>query len=174
MICLDSGAGNYDQLWTTTSLRGLVNGVLKVEVLKEGIHSGAGSGIVPNPFRIARSLLDRIENSETGEIHPAEFRVEIPAERVAQAKVAAECLKNEVYEQYPFLAGVKPMGSDLTELILNRTWRASLSVTGAEGLPLPKKAGNVLLPFTELKLSLRLPPTLEAKKSRRHFKKNSD
>ncbi len=44
VVCLDSGAGDYNQLWLTTSLRGMVSGVLKVEVLSEGIHSGDASG----------------------------------------------------------------------------------------------------------------------------------
>jgi acetylornithine deacetylase/succinyl-diaminopimelate desuccinylase-like protein len=42
-ICLDSGCGNYDQLWLTTSLRGLAGGNLRVQVLQEGVHSGDAS-----------------------------------------------------------------------------------------------------------------------------------
>ena len=70
VVCLDSGCGNYEQLWGTTSLRGVVGGVLTVEVLTEGVHSGAASGIVPSSFRILRQLLDRIEDSRTGQILP--------------------------------------------------------------------------------------------------------
>ena len=66
VICLDSGAGNYDQLWLTTSLRGMASGVLKVEVLTEGVHSGDASGLVPSSFRIMRQLLDRLEDSHSG------------------------------------------------------------------------------------------------------------
>ena len=63
VVCLDSGAGNYDQLWLTTSLRGMVSGVLKVEILTEGVHSGDASGLVPSSFRILRQVLDRLEDS---------------------------------------------------------------------------------------------------------------
>ncbi len=37
-----------------------------------------------------------------------------------------------------------------------------LAITGAEGMPAMMDAGNVLLPYTKLKLSFRLPPTCDA------------
>ena len=85
VICLDSGCGNYDQLWITTSLRGLIGGTLTVTVLDEGVHSGAASGIVPSSFRIARQLLDRLEDARSGAIRPDALHVDIPAARAAQA-----------------------------------------------------------------------------------------
>jgi acetylornithine deacetylase/succinyl-diaminopimelate desuccinylase-like protein len=162
VVCLDSGCGNYDQLWLTTSLRGLVSGTLKIRVLTEGVHSGHASGVVPSSFRIMRRLVSRLEDEATGGVRPAEYYAQIPAERVAQARRAAAALGAAVYTEYPFAPGVAPMGDDLTELVLNRTWRPQLAVTGIAGLPSPGDAGNVLLPFTEAKLSLRLPPTVDA------------
>lgn len=170
VICLDSGAGNYEQMWSTTSLRGLVSGILKVQVLNEGVHSGDASGIVPSSFRIARQILTRLEDPNTGEITPKQFQAEIPLERVEQAKRAALNLKENIYKKFPFTGDTKPMNSDLVELILNRTWRASLSVTGSEGLPPIESAGNVLRPYTALKLSLRLPPTLDAHRAAQDLK----
>ena len=167
VICLDSGAGNYDQLWLTTSLRGFAMGNLRVETVTEGVHSGDASGIVPSSFRVARQLLSRIEDQETGVIHPQAFQVEIPAERREQARRAAEVLGTQVYEKFPFVEGARPMGDDPAQLIVNRTWTAALSVTGAAGLPALADAGNVLRPQTTLKLSLRLPPTCEPKKALR-------
>ena len=161
VVCLDSGCGNYDQLWLTTSLRGVVSGELKVRVLTEGVHSGYASGVVPSSFRILRQLLSRLEDEQTGAVRPPELYAQIPAERVAQARRAAAALGDKVFTEYPFAAGVKAMADDLTELVLNRTWRPQLAVTGIAGLPLPVDGGNVLLPFTEAKLSLRLPPTLD-------------
>jgi acetylornithine deacetylase/succinyl-diaminopimelate desuccinylase-like protein len=161
VVCLDSGCGNYDQLWLTTSLRGLVSGALKVRVLTEGVHSGYASGVVPSSFRILRQLLSRLEDEQTGAVRPPELYTQIPAERVAQARRAAAVLGEKVFTEYPFAPGVAAMADDLTELVLNRTWRPQLAVTGIAGLPLPINAGNVLLPFTEAKLSLRLPPTLK-------------
>jgi acetylornithine deacetylase/succinyl-diaminopimelate desuccinylase-like protein len=161
VVCLDSGCGNYDQLWLTTSLRGLAGGTLRVRVLEEGVHSGDASGIVPSSFRILRSLLDRIEDPSTGRLRPELLYVDIPAERVAQAKQAAGVLGTHVYDKFPWLPGMKPMGEDLAELVLNRTWRPTLSVTGAEGLPALQDAGNVLRPQTVVRLSVRLPPTLD-------------
>lgn len=170
IVCLDSGAGNYEQFWTTTSLRGLVSGTLKVQVLTEGVHSGDASGVVPSSFRIARLLLDRIENRETGEIYPDAFKTKIPEERVQQADKASGVLKDQIYKKFPFAGKTQPASTELVENVLNRTWRAALSVTGAEGLPEIKKAGNVLRPSTTLKLSLRLPPTLDAKKAAKDLK----
>ena len=162
VVCLDSGCGNYDQLWMTTSLRGIAAGTLKVEVLTEGVHSGHASGVVPSSFRILRQLLSRLEDETTGAIRPSEFYAQIPAERVAQARTAAAALGDEVFTEYPFAPGTRPMSDDLTELVMNRTWRPQLAVIGIDGLPDPANAGNVLLPHTTAKLSLRLPPTVDA------------
>src|SRR5438046_2207895 len=162
VVCLDSGCGNYEQLWGTTSLRGVVSGVLTVEVLTEGVHSGSASGIVPSSFRIARELLSRLEAERTGEIIPRDFHVEIPRERVAQAREVATVLGDEVFARFPLAPGMRPVSVDPLELILNNTWRPALAITGAAGLPLPADGGNVLRPQTTVKLSLRLPPTCDA------------
>ena len=164
VVCLDSGCGNYEQLWCTTSLRGMAGGNLTVKVLEEGVHSGDASGIVPSSFRIIRELLSRIEDETTGRILVDGMHVEIPAERLKQAGKVAEVLGDEVYSKFPFLDGMVPMSDDLTELVLNRTWRPALSITGADGLPALSSAGNVLRPYTSVKLSLRLPPTLDGKR----------
>ncbi|MGQ3888700.1 M20 family metallopeptidase [Legionella sp. CNM-1927-20] len=164
VICLDSGAGNYEQLWMTTSLRGNVVGELKVEVLTEGVHSGSASGIVADSFRIARQLLNRIEDEVTGEITLSALYCDIPEQRREQAVDCANALK-EVYKAFPFQSGVKPINKDGTELILNRTWRPALAITGAAGLPAIADAGNVLRPKTALKLSMRLPPLTEPKQA---------
>jgi acetylornithine deacetylase/succinyl-diaminopimelate desuccinylase-like protein len=161
VVCLDSGCGNYDQLWLTTSLRGIASGTLTVRVLDEGVHSGDASGVVPSSFRILRQLLSRLEEEETGAVRPAELYVQVPPERLAQARRAAAALGDTVYTKFPLMPGMSPMSDDLTELVLNRTWRPQLAVIGVDGLPAPINAGNVLLPSTVVKLSLRLPPTLD-------------
>ena len=166
VVCLDSGCGNYDQLWLTTSLRGLASGTLTVRVLEEGVHSGDASGIVPSSFRVLRRLLSRLEDEETGAVRPSEFYAQIPPERVSQARRAAAALGNAVYAKFPFAADTSPVAEDLSELVLNRTWRPQLAVTGIDGLPKPPDAGNVSLPYTTAKLSLRLPPTLDAAAAR--------
>jgi acetylornithine deacetylase/succinyl-diaminopimelate desuccinylase-like protein len=162
IVCLDSGCGNYEQLWCTTSLRGLVGGTLTVEVLTEGVHSGDASGIVPSSFRIIRQLLSRLEDEKTGRIIPEEFHAAIPLERIEQAAYAAQRLGERVYTRFPFKSATQPVAMDPLELILNRTWRPVVSVTGGAGLPVLENAGNVLRPLTALKLSLRLPPTCDA------------
>ena len=164
VICLDSGCGNYDQLWSTTSLRGLVGGELKVEVLDEGIHSGDISGIVPSSFRILRQLIDRIEDPISGQILAEDFYVDIPRKRIQQAEHAANVLNKNIYERFPMKDNMRPVTDDLVELILNRSWRPALSYLGASGLPEINDAGNVLRPFTSIKLSMRLPPTCNAKR----------
>jgi len=163
VVCLDSGCGNYDQLWCTTSLRGLAGGNLTVKVLDEGVHSGDASGIVPSSFRLLRQLLSRIEDERNGRILIDGLFVDVPAERLAQAKRAADVLGTAVYDKFPMVPGLVPMNDDLTELVLNRTWRPALSITGIGGIPPLDSAGNVLRPQTAVKLSLRLPPTLDGK-----------
>ena len=171
VVGLDSGCGDYERLWATTSLRGLAGGRLTVEVLTEGVHSGDASGIVPSSFRIARKLLDRIEDATTGHVLPAEFQAPIPAERVEQAGRAAEILGDIVISKYPFADATQPMVSDRSEALLNRTWRPALSVIGADGLPSSANAGNVLRPQTSLKLSLRLPPPIDGDHASQHLKR---
>ena len=176
VVCLDSGAGNYEQLWLTTSLRGMVSGCLKVEVLTEGVHSGDGSGLVPSSFRILRHLLNRLEDSATGRLLPASLHAEIPLQRIEQARSAAAQLGDEVWKRYPWACGADgaftlPMSEDPTEVLLNRTWRPTLSVTGVEGMPAIGQAGNVLRPYTAFKLSLRLPPTVDGPSAGRELKR---
>ncbi|UQA56327.1 M20 family metallopeptidase [Polyangium aurulentum] len=170
IVCLDSGSGNYDQLWTTTSLRGLAGGTLEVRILREGVHSGAASGLVPSSFRILRQLLSRIEDENTGRVLLDAMYTEIPPARLAQAEKAAAVLGDSVYAELPFAPGAGPVTRDVKELLLNRTWRPALSVTGAEGLPPPPNAGNVLRPFTKLKLSMRIPPHVDPQRAQAAMK----
>ena len=171
VVCLDSGCGNYKQLWLTTSLRGNLIGALTVKVLTEGVHSGAASGIVPSSFRILRMLLSRIEDEATGRMKLPELFAEIPAERQTQAKEAAVILGDEVWTGAPFAGCTKPMAQGNAELILEKTWRPQLAVTAMDGYPLPANGGNVLLPYSTAKISVRLPPTLEAEVARSALKK---
>jgi acetylornithine deacetylase/succinyl-diaminopimelate desuccinylase-like protein len=171
VVCLDSGAGNYEQLWLTMSLRGMAGGTLRADVLTEGVHSGYASGVVPSSFRVLRELLSRLEDQETGRILPEELYADIPEQRIEQVQRMAELLGDEVHTAYPFVEGMEPMGENAVERVLNRTWRPALSVTGADGMPALASAGNVLRPFTALKLSLRLPPTLNGEKASQAVKK---
>lgn len=166
VVCLDSGAGNYDQLWLTTSLRGMVSGMLKVEILTEGVHSGDSSGVVPSSFRILRHVLDRLEDSATGRLLPGFFHCDIPADRLAQVQDAAAILGDQAWKTFPWACGADgtaalPTTTNPAEALLNRHWRPTLSVTGVDGFPDLKSAGNVLRPHTAFKLSLRLPPLVD-------------
>lgn len=162
VVCLDSGCGDYERLWLTTSLRGIASGTLTVRVLTEGVHSGDASGLVPSSFRILRERLSRIEDEMTGAIKLAELHVEVPQDRREQAAQSADVLGDAVYSKMPFAGTTRAVSSDLTELVLGRTWRPQLAITGMAGYPLPQDAGNVMLPFSAAKLSMRLPPTCDA------------
>ncbi|MCH8944848.1 MAG: M20 family metallopeptidase [Proteobacteria bacterium] len=162
VVCLDAECGNYDQLWCTTSLRGNLTGTLRTDVLTEGVHSGTASGVVPSSFRVARQLISRIEDESNGQVLIEALHVEIPAQRLTQAEFAAKTLGKLVYEKFPWAVDNPSPGDSNTEILLNNTWRPTLAITGAEGMPAMIDAGNVLLPFTELKLSFRLPPTCDA------------
>jgi acetylornithine deacetylase/succinyl-diaminopimelate desuccinylase-like protein len=170
VVCLDSGCGDYDHLWATTSLRGVTSATLTVEVLTEGVHSGAASGIVPSSFRVLRQLLGRLEDERTGRILVDECHVEIPPARLAEVRAVAAVLGDDITKKFPFMAGMSPVTSDPVEALLNNTWRPVLAVTGAEGLPALADAGNVLRPKTSVKLSLRLPPTADADRAMRRVK----
>jgi acetylornithine deacetylase/succinyl-diaminopimelate desuccinylase-like protein len=162
VVCLDSGCANYDQLWSTTSLRGNIVGNLDISLLTEGVHSGDGTGVIASSERIARQLLDRIEDSHTGQIKLAALATEIPRQRILQAERTAEVIGHEIFSKFPLHPGVEPVTRNVVELILNRTWRPGLAITGADGWPAIGSAGNVLRPFTRLKLSLRIPPRVDA------------
>jgi acetylornithine deacetylase/succinyl-diaminopimelate desuccinylase-like protein len=170
VVCLDSGCGDYDRLWLTTSLRGMTAGTLTVKVLEEGVHSGDASGVVPSSFRILRSLISRIEDEATGQIKLESLYAQVPPERIEQAKIAAAALGDQVYAKFPFVPGMQPVSEDLVELILNRTWRPQLATIGVAGLPALQDAGNVLRPSTSVKLSLRLPPIMDAEEGARIVK----
>ncbi|MCG8417597.1 MAG: M20 family metallopeptidase [Proteobacteria bacterium] len=170
VVCLDSGCGNYEQLWLITSLRGMVVANLRVDILREGVHSGDASGVVASSFRILRHVLDRLEDSATGALVPEDLYVEIPRDRIEQAGRVAEALGPALWDHFPFVEGARPMASDGTELVLNRTWRPTVSVTGADGMPELGDAGNVLRPFTAVKLSLRLPPTVDTARAAERIK----
>jgi acetylornithine deacetylase/succinyl-diaminopimelate desuccinylase-like protein len=170
VVGLDSGCGDYERLWMTTSLRGLAAGTLRVEVLSEGVHSGHASGIVPSSFRIARKLVERLEDGATGRVLPTVFHADIPEERLAQARQTAAIVGDLAVREYPFAGSTQPMADDITEAILNRTWRPALSTIGADGLPPIADAGNVLRPSTSLMLSLRLPPKIDGEEATRTMK----
>ncbi len=161
VVCLDSGAGNYDQLWLTVSLRGMAAGTLRADVLEEGVHSGYASGIVPSSFRVLRQLISRLEDENTGRVLPDYLYAGISDQRMRQSQRMADALGDGIFDVYPFCKGVEPQAENNLERILNRTWRPALSVTGAEGLPALESSGNVLRPYTALKLSMRLPPTVD-------------
>jgi acetylornithine deacetylase/succinyl-diaminopimelate desuccinylase-like protein len=165
VVCLDSGCGDYDHLWATTSLRGVTSGTLTVEVLREGVHSGAAGGIVPSSFRILRQVLGRLEDERTGEILVRECHVEVPPDRLAEVRAVAAVLGDKLWEKFPYVDGMRPATKDPVEALLNNTWRPSLAVTGADGMPALADAGNVLRPHTSVKLSLRLPPTADAERA---------
>jgi acetylornithine deacetylase/succinyl-diaminopimelate desuccinylase-like protein len=136
-----------------------------VEVLGEGVHSGAASGIVPSSFRILRQLLDRVEDPRTGEILVRECHVEIPPDRMNEIRAVAAVLGDDVWRKFPYVAGMQPLSRDPVQGLLNNTWKPALAVTGVDGMPALADAGNVLRPKTAVKLSLRLPPTADAAKA---------
>lgn len=165
VVCLDAECSNYDQFWCTTSLRGNLIGTLRVEVLREGVHSGMASGIAASSFRIARELLARVEDAATGRILVDALHGPIPQDRQQQAIAAGRTLGEAVHRKLPFVGGMRPMSDDPAELLLNSTWRPTLSVTGVGGIPPISSAGNVLRPMTAFVLSFRLPPGVDPQRA---------
>ncbi len=161
VIALDSGAGDYERLWSTTSLRGMLSGIVTVQVLEEATHSGIASGIVPSSMRIMRQLLDRLENAKTGEILLPQLHSEIPPQRIEQVNATANVLGNAIRDAFSLKDGTQTVSDDPAQLLLNNTWKPTLCVVGQEGMPSVQKAGNVLRAYTTLKLAFRLPPNLD-------------
>ena len=164
VVCLDSFCGDYERLWTTTSLRGLVGATLEVTVLHEGVHSGSASGVVPDSFRLARRLLDRIEDPDTGRVLIPELWAEIPEGRRREIGAVADDLGDALTATYPYVDGAGPAiaATEPAAQLTAKTWEPTLTVIGADGLPPSQTAGNVLRPSTTLALSFRLPPTVDA------------
>ena len=162
VVCLDSFAGDYDGLWTTTSLQGLLNATLRVDVLTEGVHSGSASGVVPDSFRIARRLLDRLEDPDTGRVLIDELRADVPPGREREIVGVAAELGDALTAVYPYVDGAGPAVDGAVAQLTAKTWEPTLTVIGADGLPPTTEAGNVLRPSTTLGLSFRLPPTVDA------------
>jgi acetylornithine deacetylase/succinyl-diaminopimelate desuccinylase-like protein len=171
VVCLDAECGNYEQLWCTTTLRGNVVGNLSIDVLTEGVHSGAASGIVPSSFRILRMLLARVEDERSGRLIPEILHATVPAQRRRQAEAAAATLGATIYSKFPWAPGMRPVKDELAELVLDNTWGSTLCVTGAAGIPDLGNAGNVLRPNTTVKLSFRLPPTTDAARAARELQR---
>ncbi len=166
VVCLDSGAGDYNRFWTTTSLRGLIGLSMKVEVLSEGVHSGGASGHVPSSFRIARKLLSKLEDETTGEILLDRLHTEIPEHRIKETQTLVSILGDEVVKEFPWKDKMRPSTDDKIEGVLRRTWKPALSIVGSDGLPPTANAGNVLRPYTTLQLSMRIPPMVDAQEAK--------
>eukprot|EP01134_Creolimax_fragrantissima_P007648 CFRG7648T1 len=159
-ICLDSETADYDKIWVTSSLRGLAACNLKIEVMESGQHSGLAGGIVPETFTIARQLLDRLEDSTTGVVVD-EFNSQPDDKKRNEAKEVAEYHGSSLFTNFKLLEGVSAMSEhDLAQMYLQNVWYASLSVTGGCGLPDVSDAGNVLRPWTQLRVGIRLPPNV--------------
>ncbi len=161
VVALDSTAGNYEQLWVTTSLRGMITGELGIRVLHEGAHSGAAGGIVPSSFRLLRQLMSRIEDEHTGEILPDFLQAQMPAMRDAEAARAGEVLGDDFKTMFTYTGTSGPQSSDPKQVVIDNSWAASIEITGMDGVPPISQAGNVLRPFTKVKFALRLPPTVK-------------
>jgi acetylornithine deacetylase/succinyl-diaminopimelate desuccinylase-like protein len=169
LICLDAECGSYDRLWSTSSLRGMLPGVLSVDVLTEGQHSGAAGGIVPSSFRLLRALIERVENAVTGQLHSA-LHVQIPDHARSEIRKVADLLGEDVLSKFPWAGGTRPEAADPYDALIANAWHPSLATTGIAGAPAPQDAGNTLRPSTSVKLVFRLPPTLDANAAARTIK----
>ena len=163
VIVLDTGGIDYDRLWVTESLRGIVAGTLSVKVSSVGVHSGHGSGVMPSSFRLARQLLSRIEDENTGEIKPEWLHIEITDKMKEQATKIIE-MNSESTDDFPLLDGVEKQVNDPLDIFLTMNLSPSLSIIGADGIPSIQDAGNVLRTNTDLKISIRTPPGISAEK----------
>jgi len=171
IICSDVGLHDDKRLWVTNALRGTIKATLSVKVLKGAAHSGTASGIIPSSFRVLRQLLDRIEDPMTGKSLLKSCHVTIPQEHKRAAQKLARLLGKTIYTVLPITTTIKPVTNNLSELLLNRTWRSTLCVTGIAGIPDLQNASNALRPETSAYLSIRTPPTVKPEKVVRELQK---
>ena len=162
VVVLDSGGPTYEHIWVTEALRGLVAGNLSVKVSHEGVHSGMSGGAIPSSFRIQRMLLDRVENSSTGEVLIPEMHVEISDKIKQEAATLGSILGDELWKSLPVVNTLEPQTRGADQILLDINWRPAMSVIGADGMPPVQTAGNVLRTHTDLKLSFRIPPGVKA------------
>lgn len=163
LVVLDSTSADYERFWMTTSFRGCVNFTLNVQVLDHGVHSGSASGIVPDSFRIARCLLERLENAQTGAVSDPRLNYPIEKERLNQIKATADILGQNVISEFPWHNRTRPCYGDVFDSLVTRGFKPQLCVVGADGLPPCNQAGRVMRDKTSLALSLRTPPEVDAK-----------
>lgn len=162
VVVLDSGGPDYDHIWMTEALRGLVSGTLSVRVSHEGIHSGNSGGSIPSSFRIQRILLDRVEDSSSGKVTIPEMHVEIPEVVRENAITLRNIVGDSIWEQFPTVDTLRQASETTEDMIVAMNWEPTLSIIGADGIPSVQDAGNVLRTNTDLKLSFRIPPGVDS------------
>ena len=162
IVVMDSGGPDYEHIWMTEALRGLVSGTLSVKGAHEGIHSGNSGGSIPSSFRIMRILLDRVEDAITGRVLIPEMHVDISSETRDKAIALAEIVGNSIWEQFPTVESLVPVAETTEDMIIAMNWEPTLSIIGADGIPAVQVAGNVLRTNTDLKLSFRIPPGIDS------------
>jgi acetylornithine deacetylase/succinyl-diaminopimelate desuccinylase-like protein len=162
LFVLDSSAEDDRTVWFCESLRGGITAALDVQHLEKPCHSGRATGIVPSSFRIARALLSRIENEDTGEIKLSEVVVsDIPIGQIQTLyRVVGRLAVTSLCRLLP---GARFLKESVAEMAVDRAWKAGLEITGADGLPSFDEASNVMRARTRLRISLRLPPTVNHK-----------
>ena len=165
VVVMDSGGPDYDHVWMTEALRGLVSGTLSVKVSHEGIHSGNSGGSIPSSFRIQRILLDRVEDSDSGRVLVPEMHAEIPEEVREKAAALAGIVGNSIWEQFPTVDSLRQASETTEDMIVAMNWEPTLSIIGADGIPPVQVAGNVLRTNTDLKLSFRIPPGVDSEEA---------
>lgn len=158
VIILDVDIVDFEKCWITKSIRGVADFVLKINILKEGVHSGDSSGIVPSTFKIANLLLDRLENLETGEVNQF-FQRNLPSDRYQELYETAKDIGIGHFDSVRTVPGLQKVSPNPFEVLVNMGWKPTVTVAGMTGLPECPRAGNLMLPEIKLYVSMRLPPT---------------
>ncbi|CAD8186262.1 unnamed protein product [Paramecium pentaurelia] len=157
MVALDSGSGDYERLWLTSSLRGSMKIDLCVKVLESPINTDDG-GNVPQALNIIRVLLNRLEDPVTGQVHKS-LQTIIPADRYE------ECLQSADLVQIEFSRQCDKMESCRVKQYINRNWKPAVSYIGQDGFPSTRKMIDQIIPELIIRLSIRLPPNKCAKEA---------
>ena len=146
IVIADSGNIKSGVPTITTSLRGLVDGVIVIDQQMEPVHSGLGGGVVPDAFMILSRIIASFHNDK--------------GELLIEGLTPTEQDVFELSDEF-VKSSLSSNGVELFEMdsYSKRLWlEPALSILAIDAPPVAESV-NLLIPKAKAKVSLRLPPT---------------
>ena len=174
-IPLDSGCPDYDRLWMANSLRGIVDIDVNIQTLDQESHYGPeASGIIAENLFLMRKIYDGLVDSTNGEFKLEEFKIaedKIPAIVMEQMQKEIEIVGDNFIKNIPLYEGVSPLKTDVKELMINNRWKPSCFILGIDNCPKTEDRGFGVSSGINVRMSIRIPPTVDKNKAIEALKK---